>query len=73
MIVTASAPVRVVASRHCVSCRHFENTPESLEKAIPGLRVMGSAYSSVRSEDGLCAVHLRYISAAGHCVQYENR
>ena len=54
----------------CVSCCHFRNQPEYLERAIPGLSSMSSAYASVRGEDGICVKHDRYLSARSHCADY---
>jgi hypothetical protein len=71
--MSASASTSVKTERYCAACRHFDNAPESLEAAIPGLRVMGSGYSSVRNADGLCAMHQRYLSAASYCEQYAIR
>ena len=54
----------------CAQCRHFSAGPTLLERAIPGLRVMGSGYSSVVSTDGLCERHDRYLSANYFCDQF---
>jgi len=56
----------------CADCRYFDNTPRALEAAVPGLRVMGSAYSSVRSGDGLCSRHERYLSGEHRCALFES-
>ncbi|MDE2622111.1 MAG: hypothetical protein KGM83_02840 [Betaproteobacteria bacterium] len=55
----------------CGSCRHFDNRPASVERQIPGLRTMGSGYSSVKSRDGVCRLHDRYLAAEYHCPAYE--
>lgn len=54
----------------CGQCRHFDNAPKTLELTLPGLRVMGSGYSSVRVNDGLCAHHDRYLSADYVCDSF---
>jgi hypothetical protein len=54
----------------CLSCRHFNNEPQSLEAAFPGLSSLSSGYAAVRLNDGLCAQHDRYVTAASHCVSY---
>jgi hypothetical protein len=54
----------------CASCCHFCNQPDYLERAIPGLSSMSSAYASVRGEDGICAKHDRYLSARSYCSDY---
>jgi hypothetical protein len=47
----------------CGDCVHFRNDPASLERAFAGLAVMGSAYHSVRAEDGVSRRHVRYLGA----------
>jgi hypothetical protein len=54
----------------CGSCTHFCNDPAFLEKAMPGLTSMGSAYASVRAEDGVCSRHDRYLSARSSCADF---
>ena len=54
----------------CAHCTHFRNQPEYLERAIPGLSSMSSAYASVRGEDGICAKHERYLSARSSCSDF---
>ena len=54
----------------CGQCQHFDNAPQTLEAMLPGLRVMGSGYSSVRVNDGLCTHHDRYLSADYVCDSF---
>jgi hypothetical protein len=54
----------------CRDCRHFLNRPMALEAALPGLRTLSSAHAAVRSEDGLCGVHDRYVAADYGCGAY---
>ncbi len=61
------------AAPRCADCGHFFNAPQSLEAQIPGLKVMGSGYSAVRAEDGLCALHERYLSADHRCARFASR
>ena len=58
---------------NCGRCQHFDNAPKTLEAMLPGLRVMGSGYSSVRVNDGLCAHHDRYLSADYVCDSFKAR
>ncbi len=51
----------------CAGCRHFNGRPLDLEAALPGLSSLSSAFAAVRSQDGLCAVHDRYVSAGSRC------
>jgi hypothetical protein len=54
----------------CATCAHFRNDPDFLEKEIPGLATMSSAHASVRADDGICALHDRYLSARSSCAQF---
>ena len=38
----------------CLNCSHFNNDPVSLESIFTNLRIMGSAYSSVCGDSGIC-------------------
>jgi hypothetical protein len=57
-------------ARSCLACRHFNNAPIELEAALPGLSSLSSAYAAVRSDDGLCAVHHRYVAASSVCAAF---
>ena len=57
--------------RSCANCRHFRADPGAIEAAIPGLIMLGSGYASVRSDDGLCEYHARYLSSTSSCGQHE--
>jgi hypothetical protein len=54
----------------CAGCVHFTNDPAFLEGALPALRALSSAHAAVRSNDGLCAVHQRYVAASSVCAYY---
>jgi hypothetical protein len=56
----------------CGNCRHFAGTPVDLETQWRGLRVFGSGYSSVRSDDGICRLHERYLAASSLCGRHES-
>jgi len=55
----------------CANCRHFRASARELEDRLPGLRALSSAFASVRSQDGLCARHDRYVAASSICVAHE--
>jgi hypothetical protein len=57
----------------CGACVHFRNDPAYLEAAIPGLSSLGSAYGSVRADDGICLRHDRYLSARARCADFRVR
>jgi hypothetical protein len=42
----------------------------SLERALPGLAALSSAYAAVRSNDGLCRIHDRYVACSSSCDRY---
>jgi hypothetical protein len=54
----------------CLECRHFNNSPRELEAALPGLSSLSSAYAAVRADDGICAVHDRYVAASSVCAAF---
>jgi hypothetical protein len=63
--------MRQTVSASCGQCKHFQNAAKQLEAALPGLSSLSSAYAAVRSDDGLCAVHERYIAASSICPAFE--
>jgi hypothetical protein len=61
------SPVRADS---CTDCRHFNGRPPDIEAALPGLSSLSSAYAAVRSDDGICALHDRYVAATSLCAEY---
>lgn len=57
----------------CRTCAHFRNDPAYLEAEFAGLVSLGSAYGSVRGEDGLCLRHDRYLGARSWCADFAAR
>ena len=56
----------------CAACRFFTGAPAALERAIPGLNVLSSAYGSVRADTGLCERHSVFTTAhSTACPQFE--
>jgi hypothetical protein len=55
----------------CGQCKHFQNGANQVEAALPGLSSLSSAYAAVRCDDGVCAVHERYIAASSVCPAFE--
>jgi hypothetical protein len=37
---------------------------------MPGLSTLSSAYAAVRCEDGICAIHDRYVAASSLCSAF---
>jgi hypothetical protein len=56
--------------RECRSCHHFRNDAASIEAAFAGLTSLSSAFGSVRSDDGICLRHDRYLSARSCCPDF---
>jgi hypothetical protein len=56
----------------CLDCSQFNSAPLEIEAALPGLASLSSGYASVRSNDGLCNFHDRYVAASSVCAQYRN-
>jgi hypothetical protein len=52
---------------NCRCCAHFDADAARIEAALPGLSALGSAYATVRSNDGLCRLHDRYVAATSAC------
>jgi hypothetical protein len=57
----------------CLHCVHFRNSPAYLESAYKGLTAFGSAYASVRGDDGICLLKDLYLSADAWCEAFEKR
>ena len=65
--------VSKVREKPCGACAHFRNEPAYLEAALAGLTSLGSAYGSVRADDGLCLLHDRYLRAHASCADFAAR
>lgn len=62
--------MRLPDSPACRECKHFQNQPPHVEAALPGLSSLSSAYAAVRCDDGICAVHERYVAGSSHCAAF---
>jgi hypothetical protein len=60
----------IAPQRQCRSCQHFRNDAKYLETAFKGLMSLSSGYGSVRSDDGICLRHDRYLSARSSCLDF---
>jgi hypothetical protein len=56
--------------RRCGDCRHFLDDPLELERRAPGLAILSSGFAAARADDGLCALHERYVPAGASCARY---
>jgi len=59
------------ATVSCAGCRYFMDRSAELESLLPGLNTLGSAYGSVRDNDGLCQRHQRYLRATCRCPEHQ--
>jgi hypothetical protein len=56
----------------CAACRFFTGAPAALERALPGVNILSSAYGSVRADTGLCERHSAFTTARSPaCPQFE--
>ncbi len=55
----------------CLNCMFFRNDPKYLEKEFEGWITLGSAYGSVRKDDGICCRHEEYLGAQDFCDQFQ--
>ncbi len=63
-----------IAAKRCGGCRFFSGTPAALERAVPGLNTLSSAYGSVRANTGLCERHDAFLTSfAPPCADYAAR
>ena len=53
---------------HCGRCRYFTGEPAALERAIPGLNILSSAFGSVRDETGLCRRFEIFVVSGAACI-----
>ena len=44
-------------SQTCGGCEHFIAAADELEREVAGLKILSSAYGSVRANTGLCRLH----------------
>ncbi len=59
------------AQGRCGACRFLIGEPAALERAVPGLNILSSAYGSVRADTGLCERHDRFVTSATlACAQF---
>jgi len=59
-----------MADERCRGCRHFRNDAAYLEAACVGLAALSSGYGSVRSDDGICLRHDRFVGARRFCPDF---
>ena len=55
----------------CLNCKYFNNDPDHVEQAIPGLTSLSSAYASVRADAGICGLHDLFLSPWTRCRDFQ--
>lgn len=55
----------------CRDCRFFIVEPGRLEEAIPGLRILSSAYGAVRADTAICDHDGVFITAMPACSHFQ--
>jgi len=63
----ADSPMR---NSTCRDCKFFIVEPHQLEDAIPGLRILSSAFGSVRADTALCNYDGVFITAMPACRHF---
>ncbi|MCU0303271.1 MAG: hypothetical protein MUC56_04360 [Thermoanaerobaculales bacterium] len=54
----------------CGRCAHFVDDPRELERALPGLGILSSAWGSTRGDQGLCTVHDLFLQPVMSCPRF---
>jgi len=54
----------------CCGCASFRGDASDLEALLPGLSSLSSGYASVRSDDGICMRHERFVGARSCCADF---
>jgi hypothetical protein len=57
----------------CARCAHFECDADVVEASLRGVGSLSSVYASVRSDDGVCRLHDRYLQSRSSCSQFAVR
>ena len=57
----------------CGNCEHFRDSPAHLEREVPGLNILSSAWGSVRADAGLCAEREIVTVAGATCDSFSPR
>lgn len=54
----------------CNDCMYFQNDPKAIEAALPGLTILGSAYSSSRGDAGICEQQDVFLVPVEQCSDF---
>jgi hypothetical protein len=64
---------RKTSGSGCLDCERFVDDPESLETIFKNLRILCSAYASVRGDSGLCSYDDRFRLPRTACEHFRAR
>ena len=73
MLTRVLAAFRKPEGGRCGDCVHFAGSPAAIEARVPGITAMGSAWASVRSQDGICTLRDIYLPARAGCDKFTGR
>jgi len=59
-----------IYSLTCRDCAYFKYRPEDIERLLPGLKSLSSAYSSIRGEAGICIVKSIFLFPQKACDEF---
>ncbi len=57
----------------CDQCIYLESSPGRLEKLLPGLSILSSAYGSSRGDTALCQLHDTFLRPGPACPGFKAR
>lgn len=60
-----------MARPSCHDCSLFVHAPQALERAVPGLNILSSAFGSVRADTGLCAATETFVTRRQACDRFQ--
>jgi hypothetical protein len=71
--VTARKATSEAARRACENCGYFLGASRQLERELPGLTILSSAYGDSMGDQGLCRLHERLVPSGHSCAEFEIR
>lgn len=57
----------------CGGCQHFSNDPAEIERRLPGIRALSSAYGTSRGQSGFCDLRALYLAPDRGCRDFVAR
>lgn len=67
------ALARPPADRQCRACAHFADDREAVERELPGLLTLSSAFGDSWGDAGLCRVHSVMLLPFNTCEAFASR